>query len=1183
MNEDNKIPATQSDAPQTTPADTATADVIPERKIRHTPAFRTKKAKAAEDTLYIPPQEEPAASENKPKRRFIKTEGAEFVSVRAEKVKTDNSHTDIEKYSDRLVSSPVPEEVHTGHTGKIDTYDTIHAPMAAFPGRMISTEPVDDTEYEEQLTLEGADLPAPSEEEITKEVSPEGLAAKGSLRTNEPTRHFDVKTNRLRQIAGSADEGVQRNPDQMMMEGFDNIGKKTEEEIRAEEALKDELQHSREKRIKSFRFWDKAPGDDPDKEPDEKFSHAIDITALPAFAAKFSERFSHIPMPFTPVKGEEYTDGGERRPIFTAIKKGRGTAFISMILLAVSAAVLLIIDLAAKITAANTGGFFTVFGGSVTVLAAVNLAFLLVSVIVMLPDLKNGAVSVLKLRPKTDALLLFMMGSALLQTVTAFFTQLKVASDFQLMAPAAILVCVPYMLAKVFYYDNARHCFKTISAKSEKSYLRKVTDPALKARLGCMDETNTVYSGKTRFISRFPKSVESDARDEMPRTRITALLGGISLIAGLIAMIIKKSPVCGLSALTLCLALSMPVCCLVAAGFFLSRTNQKLALKSSFVQSFNDAKTFSVIDTMVCDAADLFDARITNCLTAKRVSEKQVRFAAAAIAADAGSMMKKLFAEEISNYSDRLPPAKNTVYEDKMGVSSYVGGCTVLLGNRDMMLNHGVEIPDENVVNQFVSTGARPLYLAMEGRFTALFSVSYAVSSEVRDGIGALIDNGTALLLGTTDPNISEEFAEFLLQLSENSVRMIGSTAAKQLAEAQATVADAEDAGVVFTDSFASLSRVAAEAVRLDALKTVIKAVSLAGSFVSLILGFVLCMTGAFVSVSALSVLAIQAVWAGLCFLSPLFAMSVSKLLRRFTKKKAGKSTENGFDEIDDSPADEERAEPAEETQPSAAEPQPEEAPAETPEAETSADEPSPQEAPAEDLQPADTEPEAEDTLEERIDAIPTPPQTPRQTKSKRRFSLDFLDFQKPASHAEKTDAPRKPMPKQEEKSVDDALTMFAPKEEPKARKEEEAAPRFIASEGLRSSLSSIDTFISDISETNAPETDKSAPGKDFSLFGKDQSGARYSARNAGDIEKEYERRKAEEKTVRSLFTAPEIDDAPIYDLRKKQPAPPLESKFTAPLDTSDVNVYNNELFRRFENDDDVFAGLHENEKSPRF
>ncbi len=1085
-------------------ADDATEDIIPERRIRTADAVHT--APDGGDALFIPAQQTPA--EQPPAgRRFIRTGEGDFVSARPEDA-AEADPTDVTKYSDRLSSTPAAPAVRTGDPDRSDTYDAAHAPSS-------DTRMIDPDVFEEQLTLRGMQEPDGGE---SADEAPEAPAADA----DGPTKHFDVRGERLREIADTAGDDVRRNPDQMMMEGFDEIGRKSEAEIEADAELEEKLREARADRVKRFRFWNSAPdetGGDGES-ADTKFSHTKKTRDLPAFAQKFSARFQHIATPFIPVKCEEYSDTGSRKSVFDAIKNARTRAFIGSIALAVFAVILLITDLAAKITAANNGGFFTVMGGSVNALTVFNLVFLVLTCCIMLPDLKNGVITILKLRPKTEALLLATLLSALIQNVTAFFTQMKIASDFQLMAPAAVIACIPYLLSKVFYYDNARQVFKTVSGKSEKSYLRKVSEPELKARLGCSDDKNTVYAGRTRAVSGFPASAESAPRDEMPPTRICAVIGGVSLLIALLTLILKKSFVCSVTTLTLSLSLALPVCCLLAGAYFLSRANAKLSIKSSFIQSFGDAKAFSVIDTVACDAAEIFDAEIKNCLTAKGVSEKQVRFAAAAVAAGTDSMLRKVFREEIERYEDKLPPAQNAVYEDKLGVSAYVGGCTVLLGNHDLLVNHNVPLPEESLVLRFIGEDEKPLYLAMEGRFTALFSVKYSVAGEVNRGIQELVNGGASLLMSTTDPNVSDAYAEALIGLGENSIRMMGSAAAKKLSAARSAITDAEDVGVVFTDNFVSLSRVAAQAVTLDSVNTVSTAICLAGSFVSLLIALILAVTGAFASVSALSVLVIQAIWIACCLLSPLFTASVIKLVRKGLGLLGGIKKKK----TDEAPTDDdEPAEPEEEPAPIFADDTPETA-----------------EGP-------DGAPETADSS----DDAPLIPPT---------LDPDAIEAAQP-----------KPDPSDLTEDVLESLQTFAPKEAPAAKAPEEAAPRFIASEEMRSSFSSVDGYVEQLTAENAPEAPEAAA--DFSLYGSEGPGKRTSA---ADVEAAYEREKKEESDVRRAFTAPTAPPKPDFSA----PAAPAETAddAEAPLDTSDVSVFNDELFRRFESDDDVFAGLHDDD-----
>ncbi|MCH5197519.1 MAG: hypothetical protein J1E34_01320 [Oscillospiraceae bacterium] len=1106
-------------------------DIITERKIKAA-AVHTVKPEDS-DVIYIP---DPHSEEEAPKRRFIKTDSTEFLSVRAEKVKND-TETEVTKFTDRFVSQEVPENVHTGHTGKIETYDKIHVP--AEQHKMIGT-----------LSADGEEGSASE-----KAKTDDGLL-------NAPTKHIDaVPGSLLREIAGTADDDVRRNPDQLMMEGFDSIGKKTKEEIDSDEELKEKLTKSKEERIKNFRFWDKEKSEETSSDTDEKFSEKKKSGSLPAFAAKFSSRFSHIETQFTPVKCEEYTDRSDRRTVFEAVKKEKQLTFAKIIILAVLSLALLGIDIAAKITASGNNGFFTVFGGSVNVLIAVNLLVLAVSGVLLFPELKNGVVSVLKLRPKTDALLLLLFISALVQSVASFFTQLKISDAYQLLAPAAVIASLPLLLGKMFYYDNIRHCFKTVSAKSEKSYLRKVTDPEFKARLGYnegKDEKNTVYAGKTRFITNFPASGANSAALSVPGSRVSSVLAGVSLIVALIAIIINKSFLCGISALTLCLSLSLPVCSIAATGFYLSRANKRLSIKSSFIQSFEDAKAFSKIDNIVCDCAEIFSAEIKNCLTAKDVSVNQARFAAAATVAGTGSLMEKMFKDDIEKYMDLLPGAQNTVYEDKLGLSAYVLGCTVLLGNHDMLVNHNVELPDEELIIKFLGEDEKPLYLAMEGRFTALFAVKYSVASEIKSGVSELVNSGTSLLLGTNDSNITDVYAEELLELSENSVRIISPAAFKKLEEAKGAVADSESASVVFTDSFESLCRCASHGLRLSSINTLSRAVCIGGAAVSLILGAVLVFTGAFKNTSALSVCLIQCVWLALSFASPFFTVNkkvagnvnaIADKMKNIIPKKAEKPLKEEPLSVNDGPLAfaEETAEPVQslfdiqnqaEKQKNASD---------------KADEPKKAPAPEEKQSVIDKE---TDNAVSGIFEKKNEPKKVKKTKKQRDESEDENGLSS---------------------EIVSSLHLFSPKDSSQPENdvlsdsENEAPSKIITSEKLRNAFSSIGGFYSHLTEKNekAPKRDESE--ETFSLFGSEKA----VSKNADDVEKDYIEQKEEEDALRKKFTAPDSPKAPVFDLKRDKK--PAEPKFEAPLDTSDVNVYNDELFKRFE-DDKIFAGLHEDE-----
>ena len=1102
--------------------------------------------------------------------RFIKTGETPFVRVHPQNG-----------------STPADRQRHTGSTGKINTYDAVHAVNAPQGEKMIRTAEEDDsvfaaarrqaeksaeaekpTEVEKPAETASAVSGEPAQEQIRMEgvapvetasvetdpaqtnvFSAEDLQAAAVEVTDEKTRVVELsadapasggadgktkfvrtKGSLLKEIADSADEDVRRNPDQLMIDGFDDREKEEalERERQAEAArLEAELDKSRQKRINAFRFWGGAG--ETGASADEKFTGTRETSLLPGFLQKIADRFSHLDNAFAPIKSDEYTDENDRKAVFSTLIAARRFTLMRIAAAALLGLALFIIDLTASVSAANNGGFFAVFGGNYRVLIVINLVLLGICAGVMAADLKNGLFSLLKIRPKTDTFLLLLMLSSAAQLVAAFFSRQKLEADYHLLTPAVILLCVPYLAAKLFYLDNTRQCFKAAASKSNKSYLRKVSDESLVSRLLCetpAGETNVVYSGKTRFVSRFLARSAAGAAAGMPASRLVLICAGVSLIAAVVAGVMQGSFTAFISAFTLCLAFSFPVGSLTATGWAIAGENKKLSVKSSFVLSYADARDFAAVDNIAADASELIDSAVVNCLTAKSVSERQARFVAASIANKAGYLMRQTFASDIAAFEEKLPAAENVTYEDRLGLSAWVSGCKVLLGTNAILVNHNVSVPEENVVTALLGEDEYPIYLAIEGHFTAVFAVKYKRRANVGKGLSDLIAGGTNILLSTTDANITEVFAEQLLDLPDGSVRIIGSSAAAQLADAKNTVTDTEEAGIVFTESFGSLCRCAAAAVRLDKIKKISRLFCAAGAYVFLLVALILALTGAFTRVQPVSVILLHAAVLALCFASPTFMGLYSKVkVPAFLNKKAAGKESPG--PVSGGPAPAPFTENVGFVQ--------------------------------EELSALKAEPAAEPAAEnpaEKIVPLEEPPE--------------------PEVHGEVSEEAQNAL-----KNFEPDVSLFAPKDTRPAEEDAADAKAPVTSEKFKKTVASIGSWFTKLSadaenaeDEEGEELDAPArrrPREDgkpaFSLFSRDAVRTRRD-RSAEEIEQDYEDNKQMEQALRATFTAPEMPPAPTFDLDKEETEEPVtEGSFEPPVSAGDVDVFDDALFSRFEDD----------------
>ena len=847
----------------------------------------------------IIPASDDTATDSIPKGRFIKKNDAEFISVKG------NSDKDVPtaatKYTDRLLPGIPEKKPVLEDEPKTGTYSDNHAPRdnerkiipvgdeekaAARRAASEKATPAATAQSQTKIipslvkTEEDEDL----EPKVILEKIPEGAVS-------DETKPLQEKGRLLREIAKTSD-GNLPDDDQLTMEGFteennDNIPDITS----SDEALSEELSKVREKRINSFRFWTKAAAETGESE-DKSFSPSREELQLPAFLLKIREKFGHLDTDFTPVGEEEYQDPSRRKEIFSRLIEARKNTIIKAFIAGIIGIIVLIINLAASISAEMNNGFFSLFGGSAVAYNIINLVCLLASGVIVKDELKKGIFSILKIRPKTDSALLIMYLGALAQNIASFFTQLKTESEYHLLTGAVIILAASVLAAKSFYLDSTRHCFKAVGTTSDKCYLRKISDEALISQLlreKNTTETNVVYTGKTRFISNFLKRSASAAFAGQVSSRVVVLSAVAALVSGIIGFIITKSPVYAFGCFTLTSALSFPVSCLIFTGYALSAENNALSVKSSFVGSYNDAYSFYCIDDIILRGEDIFSAEVVSSACNKNVSPAQAEFCAAVISDKAGGILGKAFSVYSGGLEDKYPEVEGLSIEDKLGLSAWISDCRVLLGTKQLLINHNVELPEENTVPFMLEENTRPLFLAIEGHFAAVFSVKYSCHAGAAKSLRSLASNGANILVSILDPNITEEFGETVLGLPAESLRIMKKDANEDFIKNKNTVTDSEDTGIVFSDSFEAFSRTIEGAVKLEKFRRISKALCQAVSLAGMLLGILLTATSALSLMCGWPVVFLQVCMMLLSFLvTPRMAASAVKKKIVLPEKLAG-------------------------------------------------------------------------------------------------------------------------------------------------------------------------------------------------------------------------------------------------------------------------------------------------------
>lgn len=702
--------------------------------------------------------------------------------------------------------------------------------------RIFVEENTSDTQISEQPVhgfSQEEDPPAAYSDDKTKMIG----AGKGTL---------------LRAIAKTARENEQADG-QIVMEGFDSNDPVATDESEMEA----EMRSVREKRIEDFGL---PKQDLPPEPPVNEQPPKTKTVPLPPFVQKIADRFADRETPFAPVNTDEYRMNEDRKRVSAQLRYTIRRTTIRTLVHLVLGLILLLANLITTVSASGNNGFFTVFGADVNTYAIFNLIFFIPSAVLLFPDFKNGLLTVLKVRARTEAALLGMYAIVFIQTVSLFFTQLQPEHDYHLFTGACVLLGALYSASRIFWLKNTLHCFKISGMSDNKLFLRSVRNPETLRKLLCENNVDGVcvdFVAKAKFISDFLSRSADAARSAMPRSILVPVLGVLCVICGVVAAIAQGSPVCGLSAVAGAACVSFPVCGIAVCSFLLSETNRTLAEKKVCVNSLKDARNVVTSDHLAFGGKDLFRVQLVDTATVDGVSEKAANITAAILAKSAGDTLAAAFAPVLSEYDRRLPKVEDVAVEEKLGVSAWVDNCRVLLGTRQMLVNHNIQ-PGKVPANK---KDEYYLYLAIEGNAVAVFTLHYTCREQLVQSLCAVAKTGVNLYVRTGDPNLTAEVIREAASLPENSVRIVPKASTELFDRLYETVSDRESAGIVGVGGFMSLCDGINEAVRLDREGKLITYVCTAGAFVGIGAILLLCFVGSVDKATAWSVVLLQMIW----------------------------------------------------------------------------------------------------------------------------------------------------------------------------------------------------------------------------------------------------------------------------------------------------------------------------------
>ncbi len=675
-----------------------------------------------------------------------------------------------------------------------------------------------------------------------------------------------IRTGAIPIVAARESQQNPLEPDdgQMILPGF---GVPEEPPVQVDEsAVEDELRKSRSKKVDSFRLEGVAP-EEPHIDPEtaQELGENIKPKRRRFSATKTRTRLNR--------QSVEYRKPADKPNVADFIRRKRRSALLGCIISGVCSVVLAVATAVPAVADRINASF-----SDISVTGIIALALLAVASIACVPNCMSGITCFFsgsgKPNAQTPAALAAV--AALIQCVLILI--FDPYSEMPVFAAAAALALCLSTLGSWLSFKRIGENFAFLSSlsKDELHTVKTVENAADANKIGknvVMGEADIRYSGKTKFVSNFlAYSMASDAADDIC-VRLVPIAAAASALIGVIAGIATKNVLCGISIFAGAMCIGAPASASAAANLPLSRTNKRLRENGGIITGYAGAFEYESTNAIAIDAEDIFPGYCCNIHGMKTFYGVRIDDAiltAASMLTQAGGPISSLFNEVVMGRKELLMNVEDMTYEDRLGLSGWVRGRRVFVGNRKLLEHHNIEIPVSVDEARYRHDGRRVIYLADAGKIAAIFVVSYSADEKIAEQLRKIENNGINLLIRSTDSNITEEFVANAFGLPLNSVKIVSPNAAEVLKAYADEVTPKEDAKIIHSGKSATFLQAIGSASGLCWAAGVITTQQTFCCAAGLILLAGMVLFSSALSVTALQICLCQLVWLGIGAVVPL-------------------------------------------------------------------------------------------------------------------------------------------------------------------------------------------------------------------------------------------------------------------------------------------------------------------------
>lgn len=403
-----------------------------------------------------------------------------------------------------------------------------------------------------------------------------------------------------------------------------------------------------------------------------------------------------------------------------------------------------------------------------------------VSFLVSIMPISHGLLSLFKLKANADSM------TALASVATLIYTFAFVARPSLLNNSNAQYYCVVAIiglwfnaLGKLMILSRVRHNL-SVAGSGERLYEVQLAKSGEFARSAATvlddEEPRVAVSAPASFLKGFLHFSYDDEQAQGANRILSPICFGAAVVLSAASYFLYKDLLSCFTVFTAVLCVCAPFTSIAVINLPLLRAAESLTPHGAMLSGNAAVESLSEATAVAVNAAELFPSgsiTLHGIRTFKGGRIDMSILEAASIMEKVGGTMSDIFYQIIEGRKEILENVEDIVYEEGMGISAWVNGKRVLIGNRELMRHHGVELPPREYELKYTQDGRDLMYLATSGELASMFVISYHADPAVYRRLKRLEQSGIAILVKTTDPNITRDILSDLYELDYDMVRIM--------------------------------------------------------------------------------------------------------------------------------------------------------------------------------------------------------------------------------------------------------------------------------------------------------------------------------------------------------------------------------------------------------------------------